>query len=246
VFSHWLERWSLTADGAPIATRYSDLLPVNSPHGPAMLKLPRAAHEHGAESLAAWRGAGAVRVYELDDKAHLMERAVGTRRLIDCSDDDATRIICRVANTLHSAVVEAPPSAVPLEQWMRALSHPAALAVARELLDSQDDVVLLHGDLHHENVLDGGAERGWLAIDAKGLVGERTFDFLNILFNPSAEVALAPGRLGRQMRIIAEEAGLDLARLRLWAFVFGHLSAAWCVEDGDDPSLALAIADVCR
>lgn len=45
------------------------------------------------------------------------------------------------------------------------------------------DVVVLHGDIHHGNVLDGG-ERGWRAIDPKGLLGERTFDFVNILLAP--------------------------------------------------------------
>jgi streptomycin 6-kinase len=41
----------------------------------------------------------------------------------------------------------------------------------------------LHGDLHHENVLDFG-ERRWLAIDPHGLHGERFFDFANIFTNP--------------------------------------------------------------
>jgi len=40
-------------------------------------------------------------------------------------------------------------------------------------------------------VLDAEA-RGWIAIDPKGLLGERTFDFVNILRNPDAATALAP------------------------------------------------------
>jgi streptomycin 6-kinase len=40
--------------------------------------------------------------------------------------------------------------------------------------------------------------RGWLAIDPKGLCGERGFDFVNIFCNPDFALATAPGRLVRQ------------------------------------------------
>ena len=47
----------------------------------------------------------------------------------------------------------------------------AAQRVHRRLCESQRDVRLLHGDLHHDNVLlDAG--RGCLAIDPTGVTGE--------------------------------------------------------------------------
>jgi streptomycin 6-kinase len=55
--------------------------------------------------------------------------------------------------------------------------------VARSLLAEPRAVGVLHGGLHHEDVLDFGA-RGWLAIDPKRLVGKRGFDFANLLINP--------------------------------------------------------------
>jgi streptomycin 6-kinase len=56
-------------------------------------------------------------------------------------------------------------------------------SVANVLLSSPQDEVVLHGDLHHGNILDFGT-RGWLAIDPKGLLGERGFDYANIFTNP--------------------------------------------------------------
>jgi len=51
------------------------------------------------------------------------------------------------------------------------------------LLADQHDVGVLHGDIHHGNILDFGP-RGWLTIDPKGLIGERDFDYANLFCNP--------------------------------------------------------------
>jgi streptomycin 6-kinase len=58
-----------------------------------------------------------------------------------------------------------------------------AAETAADLLATQRDVVVLHGDMHHENILKFSS-RGWLAIDPKGLVGERGFDYANIFCKP--------------------------------------------------------------
>jgi streptomycin 6-kinase len=104
-------------------------------------------------------------------------------------------------------------------------------------------VTVLHGDIHHGNVLDFG-ERGWLAIDPKGLLGERTFDFVNILRNPDPEIALAPGRFARQVRLIAEFANVDRARLLGWTIALTGLSAAWFLEEGERPTVDLAVMEI--
>ncbi|MGC5204369.1 aminoglycoside phosphotransferase family protein, partial [Klebsiella pneumoniae] len=78
-----------------------------------------------------------------------------------------------------------------------------------------------------------GGERGWLAIDPKGLSGERTFDFVNILRNPDGVVALAPGRLEHQAEVLAAAASVDRRRLLDWTLAFAGLSAAWHIIDGE-------------
>jgi len=100
-FDSWLQRWSLAADGNPIRTPSSDLLPVLRGNAPAMLKIARTDEEQrGAAVLDWYRGLGAVRVLEIDGAAVLMERAACSRSLVEMvrtgRDDDATRILCLV------------------------------------------------------------------------------------------------------------------------------------------------------
>jgi streptomycin 6-kinase len=103
-----------------------------------------------------------------------------------------------------------------------------------------------NGDIHHNNIhnniLDFGP-RGWLAIDPKGLYGERGFDVANIFCNPDFALRTAPERLVRQATIVAEAAGLERNLLLQWILSYAALSAAWTIGDGDDPTLALAVAE---
>ncbi len=124
-----------------------------------------------------------------------------------------------------------------------AASCRSAAATARALLAEPRQVVPLHGDLHHGNVLDGGP-RGWLAIDPKRLRGERAFDFANIFCNPDLETAAAPGRLARQAAVVAAAAGLERARLLRWVLAYAGLSAAWTLSDDEHPEIALAVAEI--
>ena len=139
---------------------------------------------------------------------------------------------------------------MPLARWFEALApaartHGGLLAqadqAAQALLADPRDVVVLHGDIHHGNVLDGG-ERGWLAIDPKGLLGERTFDFVNILRNPDAAAALTPGRFDRQVEVLTAAASVERQRLLDWTLAFAGLSAAWHLADGTPADLDLAVA----
>jgi streptomycin 6-kinase len=257
-FAPSLERWRLTPDGAPVVTTASRLLPVRRDGAAAMLKITAEPEERrGAETLAWWGGTAAARVLARENGALLMERAEGPRSLADMArrgrDDAATRILCQATMRLHAHQQRPlPVSIVPLPEWFAALepgaaAHGGILAraaiTARQLFATPREFVVLHGDIHHGNVLDFGP-RGWLAIDPKGLLGERVFDFVNILRNPDAALATAPGRFAWQASIIAETAGLDRMRLLQWTLAFAGLSAAWILADGDDPALDLAVAEL--
>jgi streptomycin 6-kinase len=120
------------------------------------------------------------------------------------------------------------------------------------LLQAQQDVVVLHGDIHHRNILDFG-RRGWLAIDPKRVCGERGFDYANLFCNPELATVRAPGRMARQLRVVAEAAGLEEERLLQWIAAYAGLSAAWFLEDGDTESAKgdlavaeLALAELCE
>ena len=267
----YLARWRLTPDGDPITTHSSIVLPVRraprsaSAAGTAeeaeryMLKVARADEERaGARLMAWWDGDGAARVLAQEGDALLLERALGDGSLARMArtgrDDEASRILCAAAARLHAPRKRPPPELVPLERWFRALEPAAAAhggilaraaATARELLAAPRDVTALHGDIHHDNVLDFGA-RGWLAIDPKGLVGERGFDFANLFCNPSERLATDPERLSRLAAVVTEHAALDRRRLLQWVLAYAGLSAAWTLEDGGTPTLALAVAELAR
>ncbi|HEV8392102.1 MAG TPA: aminoglycoside phosphotransferase family protein [Dongiaceae bacterium] len=257
MFDRYLKRWGLTRDGVPIVTHSSDLLPVRQDGRPAMLKIAREAEERrGASLMTWWDGDGAARVLAHDGDAVLLERATGNRSLAAVAhggaDDEASRILCDVAARLHAPRNRPLPDLIPLSAWFAELEPAAAkhggilahaTEVARGLLNDQHEAVVLHGDLHHGNVLDFGA-RGWLAIDPKGLLGERGFDFANIFRNPDLEIAKAPGRVARQAIVIAEAAHLDRTRLLRWVLAYAGLSAAWILKDGDDATLDLTVAEI--
>jgi streptomycin 6-kinase len=260
VFEPYLRRWDLTPDGEPIVTHSSRLLPVRSGGAPAMLKFTTEPEERsGAHIMVWWAGEGAARVLAHDGDALLMERATGERSLTEMAasgrDEEATRILCAAATRLHAPRPgPIPPSLVPLETWFKELEPAAArhggilaqaATTARALFTEPSETVVLHGDVHHGNVLDFDP-RGWLVVDPKGLLGERTFDFVNLLRNPDEETALAPGRFARQATVIAEAAGLDWVRLLQWTLAFAGLSTAWILGDGDEPTLDLAIAELAR
>lgn len=253
----WLARWTLEADGEPLRTHSSLLLPVRRNGVPAILKLAHEKEERrGGRLMTWWNGDGAARVLAEEDGVLLLERATGPRSLAAMAraggdrDDEATRILCRATRRLHGHRGPPPPDLVSLDDWFAPLlqsNDPGVIAqartVVRDLLAAKRDVVVLHGDIHHENVLDAGP-RGWIAIDPKGLVGDRAFDFVNILRDPDEEVALRPGRFVRQVDVIAEAAELDRTRLLQWTLAFAGLSAVWILGDGDTPTLDLAVAEL--
>ncbi len=252
MFEPYLTQWDLIADGVPIITPAARLLPVLADGKPAMLKLSHESDERlGGVLMEWWGGDGAARVYAQDGDALLMERATGSASLSDMArtgqDDEACRILCRAAASLHAPRPKPLPELTPLRDWFRALwpaadAHGGILvrsaATARMLLADPREVGVLHGDLHHDNVLDFGA-RGWLAIDPKHLIGERGFDFANIFTNPdladpTRPVATQPGRFAQRMVTVTAASGLERRRLLSWVLAWTGLSASWFIGE-DDP-----------
>ena len=257
MFNDYLTRWQLTPDGDPIATHSSRLLPVRWRGEPAMLKVIIEPEErHGHVLMSWWNGDGAARVLAQEPEALLLERATGARSLAayarDGRDDEATRILCAAIARLHGHAKPRPPNLIPLQEWFAEL-EPAArqhggvlarsAATARELLAHPQDIVALHGDIHHGNVLDFGA-RGWLAIDPKGLIGERGFDYANIFCNPDLVTATAPSCFARRVDVMVEVAGLDRVRLLQWVLAWAGLSAAWFLGAAAHPELDFKIAEL--
>jgi streptomycin 6-kinase len=257
----WRARWALTPDGPAFATASSVLQPVSLGGRAAFLKLATAAEEAaGGRVLRWWDGRGAAPVLAAEGDALVLARASGDDDLAASAasgvdgDDEATRILCRAALRLHRIDDRPRPDGLfDLRRWFaelfeHAAAHPhahdgmfvRAAAEARALLAAPEGDVVLHGDLHHGNVLDFGGD-GWLAIDPKHLHGDPAFDFANILCNPDEAVALAPGRLERAVAVIGAETGIGERRMLRWALAWAGLSAAWSERSGGDAAIAVGV-----
>ena len=255
MFATYIDRWGLVPDGEPLQTENSRLLPVRQGGAPAMLKIAvDPEEERGGRLMVWWNGVGAATVLAQHDDALLLERAASAISLTEIAhgghDDEASRIICTVLSTLHGPRSGSPPALDSLRRWFGALEPAAgrfggilvaASATATDLLASQREIVTLHGDIHHANILHFG-DRGWLAVDPKGLTGERCFDYANIFCNPDHMTATAPGRFARQVDVVAEAAGLDRGRLVQWILAWAGLSAAWFLNDGESAATPLQVA----
>ncbi|HTK85333.1 MAG TPA: aminoglycoside phosphotransferase family protein, partial [Patescibacteria group bacterium] len=165
-------------------------------------------------------------------------------------DDEAATIIGKVLRELHDAWPSHPPAELkPLRLWFRALfeqanndrrqSNRSIFVVAAEaagtLLATAKRAVVLHGDIHHENIK--MSSRGWLALDPKGLAGDPDYDAANTLFNPVGipDLVEDEARLRRIAGILAKGMATDPNRIITYAFVHSCLSYCWDMEDGKIP-----------
>ncbi|MCO6748516.1 aminoglycoside phosphotransferase family protein [Streptomyces sp. IpFD-1.1] len=112
---------------------------------------------------------------------------------------------------------------------MDAAAWDLALRRCERLLDTETRTVLLHGDLHPGNVLDGGAGRGLVAIDPKACAGDPCFDAVDF-------VVAGAGREGVEARCagVAAAYGLDPDRLHAWSRVDAAFAAVARLGAGDE------------
>jgi streptomycin 6-kinase len=221
-------------------------------HGqPVVLKVIR---NHGDEwrsgqILKAFEGRGAVRVLEHVDGALLLERLSPGDCLagmtLEGRDDQATEILIEVIGKMspRSCGSEIPT----VQEWAKGFERYAASGdgqipkdlleeghrVFLELCGSQSRPRLLHGDLQHYNVL-LDSQRGWLAIDPKGVIGELEYEVGAVLRNPyeRPELFTAPSTIEKRAERFAFRLNLDIGRILGWGFAQAVLAAIWSIEDG--------------
>lgn len=214
---------------------------------------PDAAHE--VDALREWSGRGAVELYQVeefdDTVALLLERCVPGTTLAGRPEPEQDEVIVALLCELWRpppAGHRFRPLLVMCHAWAdefeekvgRGQACPdldAALAVdgialLRDLPKSAERSVLLCTDLHAENVL--AAERQpWLVIDPKPYVGDPAYDVVQHMLNCDERLHTRPRELAARL---ADLAGLDRDRVRLWLF-------ARCVQESADWP---ALADVAR
>lgn len=264
------ERWSLTLEPPFPALSYNYTAPVTLSDGTAaVLKagVPREELETEAAALALFAGRGCARLLDAkpDSGLLLLERLQPGRTLSTLADDEeATRLGAAVARALWRPA-PATGKFPTVATWASALRRLRArfdggtgplpeplVAMAeglfRDLLASAETPWLLHGDLHHFNILEAAARpTGWAVIDPKGVIGERAYDLGAFLYNPLPAFPSLPDmkrRLERRVAVLAETLGFDRKRIAAWGLAQAVLSACWTVEDGlGDALLTLRVAE---
>lgn len=256
-------RWSLTVHAPFPEIAYNYVAPAVRADGTqCVLKVSRYLDDTRNEiaALRLWDGQDAVRLLDadLDLGALLIERVEPGTMLVEVAetdDDAATAIAAGILGRLWRPAPE-PNGLNPLAIWCAAYDRnrealargaggfPAALfqradALRHDLLSSTETPTVLHGDLHHFNIL-RSQRAPWLAIDPKGLVGDRCFDVCQFFRNPH-DVTRGVNR--RRLDIFCSELGLDRARTKDWCFVHAMLDACWDFEDGNPWQRTVAYAE---
>ena len=248
--------WHLQDVQKLTTTHTSDLYIVQYKNSSAVLKImkPESDEQHSPAILRYFDGNGAVRLFQYQDNALLLEHLEPEpelKNMVACGkDDQATKIIAGAIKELHTSRSTPFPNNIKnLHQHFRALFEMAeakpnsiysrAAKMAAELLSEEREVALLHGDIHHDNILH--SDRGWLAIDPKGIIGERTYEVANTLCNPHnfSNIVHSTERVQRQASILASELGMDRDRILAFAYVHSCISMCWSIEDGHDTSYAM-------
>jgi len=210
---------------------------------PVVLKLiyPHREAEHEAEALNVWDGDGAVRLLRHDPErwAVVIERCEPGTLLADADTETALDVLIGLLPRLWKhADGRFHPLADEVTWWLREIPSEwerTGRPFERELLDdvmetlralseSQGEQVLVHQDLHTDNVL--AAEREpWLVIDPKPLSGEREFSVAPIV----RDYVLGHSRVHVLRRLDRLTSELDLDRERAIGWTIGQ-TVAWMFE----------------
>jgi streptomycin 6-kinase len=184
----------------------------------AVLKLnwPHREAEQEAEALHRWRGDGSVLLLARDDAryAMLLERCEPGTFLCDApASVDRLGVLIELLPRLWKDASGFRTLAEEVEHW--ALEGEVG-ELARELAATPGELVLVHQDLHGENVLAAQREP-WLVIDPKPLAAEREFAVAPIVRSP--ELGHSKQETLDRLDRLCAELGLDRDRARGWTIV---------------------------
>lgn len=247
-------RWSLKVlEHFPLS--YNFVAPVVLEDGRnAVLKLgvPGLDWQKELTAIRAFSGRGMVQLLDADEEKGIMllERIMPGETLDKLSSEDE-RIQCLtdVIKRMHTPVsrVGKLASTFPtIADWAVGLkeirSHfrggtgpipeqmvEQAMQWYKKLLSTQKEQCLLHGDLHHENILRAQREP-WLAIDPKGLIGETEYEVIPFLLNHLPEDGVEEV-MKQRVDGLTKALSLQKERVLAWAYCHSVLSAWWFIED---------------
>ena len=251
-------RWSLKL-GAPFVDDVSCawVAPVALAGGTsAVLKLgmPHMEGQHELQGLRFWNGDPTVRLLQADDDlgAMLIERCEPGTALRALPEPEQDLVIAGLLRRLRRSPSAPHPfrplsamtdhwsneTLTDIDQWPDTELVREGLRLLNELPRTAPVEVLLATDLHAGNVLRSKREP-WLVIDPKPFVGDPAYDVTQHLFNCQERLRSDPKGT---IRRIADLAGVDRERARLWTFARAAAEPRDDWRDDDSMTIARAIA----
>ncbi len=226
---------------------------------PIILKLglDHAGLNREALALKCFAGCGAVTVLSEDDGMLLLERAepgTSLKSYFPDKEQKSIDIACGVMKKLHQANIPAAHNFPHIKDWLTALDKDwnipnhylqKARKLRDELLQTSKPDVLLHGDLHHDNILQNGDD--WLVIDPKGVIGEPAYEVATFISNPIPELlhhADAPNIIQGRVTRFAKILELPSQRIIDWCFVESVLSWIWNIQDKLDTEYFIKLTKI--
>jgi streptomycin 6-kinase len=253
LLAEYVGRWKIQV-GPPFDLSFNYVAPgIRSDGREVVIKLgipnPELTCEIRALRLYGGRGAVALLDADEDGGALLMDRVIpGVDLTSVLNDEHATRIAAQTMRKLwqHSPKDNVFPTVRTWADGLKRLRKrfdgrtgpfPARLVdmaenLFAELLSSAPNAVLLHGDLHHSNIL--SAQDEWIAIDPKGVIGEPEYEVAALLENPKPQLFTDSAVQRRRLDLLADELNLDRHRMLAYGVAHAVLSAWWSYEDSID------------
>jgi streptomycin 6-kinase len=228
---------------------YNYVLSVFQGDNPIILKLglDHEALTREAFALKCFGGYGAVKVLAEDKEMLLLERVVpgiSLKSYFPTNENESIEIACRVMKKLYQASIPNHHNFLHIKDWLAALDKDwsipdwylkKAKKLRDQLLQTAKPDVLLHGDLHHDNILQNSND--WVVIDPKGVIGRPAYEVAAFIRNPIPELlnyADALNVMHNRVTRFAELLGIPAKRIFDWCFVQAVLAWAWAIEDGCD------------
>lgn len=195
---------------------------------------------------------------DIEQGALLLERIIPgktLKTLFPQRDEEAAHYCVEVMQSLHAVKVPAHSYIPTVSDWLlglqsdhASLQHhlPKARKSAQLLVQTQQKPVVLHGDLHHDNILLSG-ENLWIAIDPRGVMGEPAYEVGAFIRNPMPELLQHPqvkDILAQRLKKFSHLLHVDQERLKEWSYVQAVLAACWALEDGTDAAVWSEVASV--
>ena len=247
------QRWQLT-DIQPVSNlSYNFVAFAQRGRDKVMLKIGVPHRELISEmaALILFNGDGACQIIDCDEGKGflLIEQLQPGKMLADLEDDDErTRIAIEVMKKIWRPAPET-GKFIQLEDWFAELENirPAFDGTTgpypKELLEKvesflpelfKDEHYLIHGDFHHFNIL--SSERGWLAIDPKGVIGPWGYEvgpLMRNMWESSMDSAQFEVRAKRRVDLLHEGLGWEREQLIQWSTAHALLSSWWDYPNGD-------------